>query len=71
MPDQDRVASAEALKARAAEFLTQARETNDPWFVEQLSRLAQDLNEYAHALEAEAAHDFGVSRILNVPPVRS
>jgi hypothetical protein len=51
MQDQDCVASAKALKARAAEFLTQARETNDPWFVEQLSRLAEDLNEYADALE--------------------
>jgi hypothetical protein len=39
-------------------------------FVEQLSRLAEDLDEYADALEVEAAHDLGVSRLLNVPPVR-
>ena len=70
MQEHDCAASAKALRARAAEFLTQARETNDPWFVEQLSRLAEDLNEYADALETEAAHDFGVSRVLNVPPVR-
>jgi hypothetical protein len=70
MQDQDCVASAKALKARAAEFLTQARETNDPWFVEQLSRLAEDLDEYADALETQAARDFGVSRVLAVPPVR-
>jgi hypothetical protein len=70
MQDQDCVTTAKALKARAAKLLTQARETNDPWFVEQLSRLAEDLDEYADALETQAARDFGVSGVLAVPPVR-
>jgi hypothetical protein len=32
-----------------------AGETDDVWFVEQLSRLAKDLSDYADMLETEAA----------------
>jgi hypothetical protein len=36
MQEQDRGTSPKELRARAAKFLTQARETDDEWFVEQL-----------------------------------
>ena len=69
MQEQDRVASAKELKARAAQLLTQARETDDAWFVEQLSRLAKDLSDFADVLETEAAHEFGGTRVLTGRPV--
>ena len=69
MQEQDRTASAKELKARAAQLLTQARETNDAWFVEQLSRLAKDLSDFADVLETEAAHESVGTDILTIPPV--
>ena len=64
---RDRVATLKQLRARAAEFLTPARETDDVWFAEQLSRLAKHLGEYADTLEAEVAHRNGAQTVSGSP----
>jgi hypothetical protein len=69
MQERDRFACLNEIRARAATFLTQARETDDAWFAEQLSRLAKDYSEYADTLELESAHNIRSQTICGSPNV--